>query len=319
MGISTSITNTKYRNNYKRKKVLLLLSKKSTIKILLVEGTSDSFYKYFINQNVILFPVTDSEEFISKQFSSSDKEALAKKYVKILVKKAIEEENNNPPNTYGKCFGIIDKDYDSNRNNLRKKYGGRLECTDYNDLETTLIYLDYSNIDTYFMSTFKTWNQSVSPLQKAIENASIIGKMRQLRKDNECTKLNGKLTENVSIRFRDKQKNDIGYYNFIDNNFDLNLNSYFGSSYNQEEINDLVNSIAGYKSSSLFYCRGHDVFDFLACFYRKTNSRIKQERVGEENMNISELLEDCQKKMIEIFDKEQFKSKSPMYQFLCKL
>lgn len=267
MGTSISTINPNFRQKYKRKPVLILLEKNPAIKLLLVEGDSDDFYGRFLNQSVTLFPVTDSKEYGECYFSPNI-QRLAKEYVKELVKRALKRESENTAIKYGKCYGLIDKDYDCIREDLESKYNNRLECTDYNDLETTLIYLDYDNIESKFIKDFNSDNDSFNILRTSIDYASQIGKLRRYREDK------GSLLKNVKINFKKKEEDSDGYFSFLENdNFNIEK---FIADIGKPNAQKLINAINQYKGNNLLYCRGHDIFDFITSFYKKKNKVRKE-------------------------------------------
>ena len=87
MGTNTSTVNKNYRRNYTRKPVLVLLEKNVSSKFLLVEGKSDEFYEQLLPNDIKIFPVIDTKEYIEKLLPSVS--YSSKEYVKAIVEKQL--------------------------------------------------------------------------------------------------------------------------------------------------------------------------------------------------------------------------------------
>ena len=318
-GLSMALNSSdKNRWNKKPKSIFMLLTVSST-KLLIVEGASDEkFYSNYINSKKV-YPVDNTKEYINGDPDYKGKKNNAKSFVQFLVNNHLKRVKENPAITYGKCFGIIDKDYDGIDFEQYPHLGKNLITTDERDLETTLLKHDYNHLkEELFSEDFNTDNSSIDILEKAINNASQIGKLRQLRADQQKNskrkKSNGYLIKDISISFKTKEPDDIGYLPFVTENLDFDFNAYVGTEYSKEQIAELQNRLKDYTEPSLFYCRGHDIFDFIACFYKKQN-KLGPEHTSKWTsiLQIRRVFED---KLREYFDDSEFKSSSPMYQFI---
>lgn len=305
---------------YKRKSVLLLLEKDSKLRFLLLEGESDLFYMNFVDSSINLFPITDSREYETGEIGSERLQKNAKEYVKVVIEKQLLKEKNAPAIKYGKCYGLIDKDFDFNETE-KTKYEGRLECTDYSDLETTLLIFDYKNIEAKFLEDFKDSSidrKSFNVLKKSIEYASEIGKLRKLREDKRNL-LKGKLTNNIRIDFNYKENQTDGYYSLIKDKNDFNVMDYIGYVGKNNDTKNLIEEINKYTGNPLLYCRGHDIFNFIACFYKFNNKiNIEKWKNYKGDIKILELRKDYEKKMEQFFDHEKFKETN-IYSFFCRI
>ena len=298
--------------NKKPRSVFILLAIPST-KLLIVEGDGDEqFYKNYINPKQIIY-IDNTKEYINGDPDYKGRKDNAKSFVQFLVDKHQKRVKENPHITYGNCFGIIDKDFNGIDVEQYPNLGKNLITTDARDLETTLLKHDYNHLKEFFSEDFNTDNTSIDILEKAINNASQIGKLRKLREDQRKT-LHGKLTKDISINFKDKEPDDVGYLPFVTENLDFTFNSYVGTQYSKEQILKLQKPLKTYTKPSLFYCRGHDIFDFIACFYKKQN-KLKPVHTskGTSILKIRGVFED---KLRECFDDSEFKSSSPMYKFI---
>lgn len=302
----------KNKLNKQPRSVFILLAKSST-KLLIVEGDGDEqFYKNYINPKHIIY-IDNTKEYINADPDYKGRKDNAKSFVQFLVDKHLKTVKENPAKTYGKCFGIIDNDFDGIDSERYPNLGKNLITTDARDLETTLLKYDYNHLKEFFSKDFNTDNSNIDILGKAISNASQIGKLRKLREDQRKT-LHGKLTKDISINFKAKEPDDIGYLPFVTENLDFAFDSYVGIQYSNEQISKLKNPLKTYTKPSLFYCRGHDIFDFIACFYKKQNKlRPVHTSKGTSILKIRGIFEDL---LREYFDDSEFKSSSPMYQFI---
>lgn len=302
----------KNKLNKKPKSVLMFLEIPST-KFLIVEGDGDEkFYSNYISSEEV-YPVDKTKEYIKGDPDYKEEKLNAKSFVQFLVDKHLKTVKENPAITYGKCFGIIDNDFDGIDSERYPNLGKNLITTDARDLETTLLKYDYNHLKDFFSEDFNTDNSGIDILEKAINNASQIGKLRKLREDQRKT-LHGKLTKDISINFKAKEPDDIGYLPFVTENLDFAFDSYVGIQYSKEQISKLKNPLKIYTKPSLFYCRGHDIFDFIACFYKKQNKlRPAHTSKGSSILKIRGIFEDL---LREKFNDAEFKSSSPMYQFI---
>lgn len=302
------------KNDWKKtkKSVLMFLEIPST-KFLIVEGDGDEvFYSNYINRERIII-VDKTKDYINGDPDYKGPKNNAKSFVQFLVDKHLKRVKENTAIPYGKCFGIIDKDFDGIDFKQYPHLGKSLITTDERDLETTLLKHDYNHLKDFFSKDFNTDNSNIDILGKAISNASQIGKLRKLREDQRKT-LHGKLTKEISINFKAKEPDDIGYLPFVTENLDFAFDSYVGIQYSNEQISKLKNPLKTYTKPSLFYCRGHDIFDFIACFYKKQNKlRPVHTSKGTSILKIRGIFEDL---LREYFDDSEFKSSSPMYQFI---
>ncbi|MBR0099758.1 MAG: DUF4435 domain-containing protein [Treponema sp.] len=302
----------KNKLNKKPKSVFIRLQESST-KLLIVEGDGDEkFYSNYINSEEVC-PVDKTKEYIKGDPDYKEEKLNAKSFVQFLVDKHLKRVKENPAITYGKCFGIIDNDFDGIDSDKYPDLGKNLITTDARDLETTLLKHDYNHLKELFSEDFNTDNSSIDIHEKAINNAAQIGKLRKLREDQRKT-LHGKLTKDISINFKAKEPDDIGYLPFVTEDLDFAFDSYVGTQYSKEQISKLKNPLKTYTKPSLFYCRGHDIFDFIACFYTK-QKKLKPVHTskGRSILKIRGVFED---KLREYFDDSEFKSSSPMYQFI---
>lgn len=293
--------------------------------ILIVEGKNDTdFYRKYITLNKTNIKSYHKDEtFLASKFGFKGK-IDAKKFIIELIKANINNKAINNGPKYTDCFGIVDRDYDDLKLYNNPKICKFLIETDGHDLETTLLKYDYENIKNQFDNDFNGGTQNKNSIfEQAIINASIIGKMRQLKKDNEKTPLRGKLTNNIAITFKEREqfgsdKQEDCYYSFVDSNLVLNINTYLGNKYNNTQIDELQSLLNLYTDKSLTYCRGHDVFNFLACFYKKRKlvSKLTAYTGVIKNM---QLRDECEKKLITYFDDKLFLAQSPMAVFLSNL
>ena len=309
MALDSSVKN---KLNQKPKSVFMFLEIPST-KFLIVEGDGDEvFYSNYIKRERIII-IDKTKEYINGDPDYKGPKNNAKSFVQFLVDKHLKIVKENPGITYGKCFGIIDKDFDGIDFKQYPHLGKSLITTDERDLETTLLKHDYNHLKDFFSKDFNTDNSNIDILDKAINNASQIGKLRKLREDQRKT-LHGKLTKDISINFKAKEPDDIGYLPFVTEDLDFAFDSYVGTQYSKEQISKLKNPLKTYTKPSFFYCRGHDIFDFIACFYKKQNKlRPVHTRKGTSILKIRGVFEDL---LREYFDDSEFKSSSPMYQFI---
>ena len=326
MATSISRTNKANPNKYRKKiPVLLRLEKDQNTKILLIEGESDLFYekifKEFLgNEAICLCPVTDSKEYNREDFKSEIFRKDAKKYVEAIVRKQLTKEKEAPAIKYGKCYGLIDRDFDF-KEEEKKNYEGRLEFTDCNDLETTLLSFDYENIESKFKKDFNGEQhdgEGFNVLGKSIEYAAEIGKLRKLR-ENKRDKLKGKLTKNIILDFKSIENNTDAYSSLLDNNKYFNIHNYIGYSDKSAEVQSLMNEIAQFSETKLSYCRGHDIFNFVACFY-KLDDRIHIERLDGRHgeIKVLEIRKDYEEQMENYFCLEKFKN-TKIYSFFEKI
>lgn len=325
MATSISRTNKANPNKYRKKiPILLRLEKDQNIKILLIEGESDLFYKKIFKEilgteSILLIPVTYSKEYELEEYKPEIPRKNAKEYVKALVEKQLTKEKNAPAIKYGKCFALIDRDFDFKEED-KQKYKGRLECTDYNDLETTLLEIDYGNIESKFKEDFNAEQHGMrdfNVLEESIKYAAEIGKLRKLR-ENKRDELNGNLTKSINLDFNSIERNTDGYFSFV-NDVRFNIQKYIGYSDKSSEVQSLINEIAQFKECPISYCRGHDIFNFIACFY-KFHNRIHLEKWKNYHGNIPvlELRLDYEDKMKVFFCLEKFKD-TKIYDFFEKI
>ena len=271
----------KNKLNIKPKSVFIRLQKTST-KLLIVEGDGDvEFYgKYVLPEEIVC--IDNTNDYINGDPDYKGPKNNAKSFVQFLVDKHLKRVKENTAITYGKCFGIIDKDFDGIDFKQYPHLGKSLITTDERDLETTLLKHDYNHLKELFSEDFNTDNSSIVILEKAINNASQIGKLRKLREDQRKT-LHGKLTKDISINFKAKEPDDIGYLPFVTEDLDFAFDSYVGTQYSKEQISKLKK---------------------LKPFHTSKGSSI---------LKIRGVFED---KLREYFDDSEFKSSSPMYQFI---
>lgn len=298
--------------NKKPKSVFMLLSVPST-KLLIVEGDGDEkFYGNYINPKKIIY-VDNTKEYINGDPDYKGGKENAKSFVQFLVNKHLKRVKENPDIPYGNCFGIIDNDFNGIDSKQYPHLGKNLITTDARDLETTLLKYDYNHLKEFFFKDFNNDGSNIDILEKAINNAAQIGKLRKLREDQRKI-LNGKLTKDISINFTAKEPDDIGYLPFVTENLDFAFNSYVGSQYSVDQILKLKNPLKTYTKTSLFYCRGHDIFDFIACFYQKQN-KLKPFHTSK-GASIKQIRGVFENLMKNSFDDTEFKSSSNMYKFI---
>lgn len=330
MGISTSTINSSYKiyNNPLIKKSIFLLLQKSTTKILLVEGDGDvPFYSKYINSSVTISEVTKTKDykFPEPSLKYSDGQKTAKKYVQFLVNEHKKKVKINNAIKYGSCYGIVDQDFDG-LNTFKYSYMGKnIICTDQRDLETTLISFGKKIVENRFYCDYNYDCGTFNVLQESINEASKIGKLRLLREKNKKQfHGNSYLTNNFPIDFNVKETcgessgND-GYFIFIKNG-KFDLPSYLGYPDKQNQINKILSTIKNYNKNNLSYCRGHDIFNFVTCFYKLAN-KIKPEYLSNscginKITNIRGHYEELLKESF--FDEPAFKAGSQIYRFLQK-
>ena len=94
--------------------------------------------------------------------------------------------------------------------------------------------------------------------------------------------------------------------------------SYLGYTNKQEEIKSIFSTIEKYNDENLTYCRGHDIFDFIASYYKianKINPKYLNNTCGINKItNIRGHYENLLKE--EFFDESSFKAQSQIYSFL---
>ena len=236
------------------------------------------------------------------------------------MEKQLVKEKEAPAIKYGKCYGLIDKDFDF-REEDKEKYEGRLECTDCNDLETTLLFYDYEGIESKFKEDFNESeldSEDFDVLGKAVEYAAEIGKLRKLR-ENKRDKLKGQLTKSIRLDFKSIENQTDGYFSLINNYKYFKIQDYIGYKDKPDEVKSLMDEIAQYFGSQLSFCRGHDIFNFIACFY-KLYDRIHIERLNNRHgeIRVLEIRKDYEEQMENFFCLEKFKD-TKIYSFFEKI
>ena len=308
---------------------------------LFVEGESDvNFYRSL--------RILDEEK-IKIQEIKQKRKYLVKNYGKVEGKTAvltlIEDRLNKRKSdlTLTEYYGIVDQDYNGL---LTDKFtvGKYVITTDARDLETTLLQLDMENIAQQFTIN----NHASIILPMAIEYASYIGKLRTLRQERNDTIPNNsdRLYKKIRVNFTNQENFSLheyslttanttyiielnGYYEFLKNNFSFDTYKYLGSS-SVVSINKIHNNIARYKKSSLFYCRGHDIFDFVAVLCYRFG--LLQEHLLAETckrkgicdnaktkgISLTDLRSTYEEQIESYFDREKFK-KTKLYDFFIML
>ena len=301
MAINPSV-NSSPKGRYKS--IFIRLQKKDE-KLLIIEGSGDlDFYSKYCKKDKIVI-VDETKEYENGDPDYKGNTKTAREYILFLVDKHQKTVKKNPDVEYGKCYGIIDKDFNRIDTCKYSNLGNNLITTDGRDLETTLIMYDSKNIKNTFMKDFNTGSKGVSIMFKAIKNASQIGKIRALRYD-KSKKLK------IFINFKIREQESQGYYKYIDDKLNFNLNDYLKEcSLKQEQIDKILKSIKAYNEPALFYCRGHDIFDFISGFYKKAN---KLSFKGQYNYLM--IRDTYEKMLINVFNDTAFKKKSPMYDFI---
>lgn len=328
MGTSFSTINSRSKifNNPLIKKSIFLLLEKSSTKILLVEGSGDiPFYSKYTNSAVTISEVTKTKDykFPDQTLQYNDGSKTAKKYVQFLINEYKKKVKTNTAINYGSCYGIVDKDFDGINTAKYPHMENNIICTDQRDLETTLIYFGHKIVENRFYCDFNYDCGTFNVLQESINEASKIGKLRLLREKNK-KQFHGKsyLTDNFPIDFKAKETcgealGKDGYLTFIQNG-KFDLSAFLGYPDKQNQINKILSTINNYNDNNLAYCRGHDIFNFVACFYKLAN-KIKPEylcnkyginKITNIRGHYEELLKES------FFDEPAFKAGSQIYRFL---
>lgn len=240
---------------------------KSSKKIsLLLEGKSDRFYeqyiKYFCNNNKIKSNIS----IVLMGNNSNPNFPIPAEYRKYM-RGAIEYYVNEHKPLASECIpqkpntiGIIDRDFDRPDDITIEHY---LECTDGNDLETTLLLFDYTGMEKIFSE--ETHNKDI--LQNSITNAFQLGKIRYAIKHlNDYNKQKNISKKIYNIKSFENESN--GYYGYSKET-PININTIIDKlhiySNDKKFILNIINNLS--ENCPLMMCRGHDVFNFVACYY----------------------------------------------------
>lgn len=294
---------------------------------LYVEGESDAnFYRSLniLDETKIYLLFIDSKE--AYYFRGNNK----KKGKEAVLEFILEQLEKTKTNTSLKPhYGIVDRDYDGFKNskNINPEVENYIALTDGRDLETTLLQLDFSNIEQKFIED----SNCTTILKQAIENASFIGKLRDLKSKHKKQVTGIKFTsleeEKAGIVSIDDYKLTLdGYYKFIDEKSMINESDLLQNIVLKNDIPEIKKMVSNCNRTNLSYCRGHDIFDFITIqYYRLGNVnmnylddiRIQQNGFKKET-EITKLRSCYEKQMEKFFDKKTFVY-SNLYQFFVKL
>lgn len=308
---------------------------------LFVEGESDvNFYrslKILDEEKINIQEIKQKRKYLVRNYGKVE----GKTAVLTLIEDRLKKRKTNL--SLSEYYGIVDQDYNGL---LTDKFtvSNYVVTTDAKDLETTLLQLDMKNVTQQFSRN----NHASFILPLAIEYAAYIGKLRTLRQQRNDTIPNNfdRLCKNIKVNFTNQENFSLdeysittanttyivelnGYYEFLKNDFSFDTCKYLDSN-SMVSIDKINKNIARYKQSSLFYCRGHDIFDFVAvlCYRfgllqehllaetckRKgicDNSRTKK-------ISIKDLRSTYEEQIESFFDPEKFK-KSKLYDFFIML
>lgn len=277
---------------------------------LLVEGKSDKFYSKFLK-----YYLGDKESPIKFHYlGEKDKKfPLPKKFEKNCKGAVIDYvEKNKPNNKTGKTnyiVGIVDKDFENPESIVIQNY---LECTDLNDLETTLMFFDYKAIENYF----KEESGDPQIINRAINNAYELGKIRRvlpkIRKELKQTdeKIPNELLKTYEITSNGYSNFTYKYISEIEDILrDMNLSD--------EIINILkkeCEKLSG--EEKIKFCRGHDIFDFVTSFFK--DKKISENPAGKymyTTKSVKEQRKEYEEKLESEFNLKKFKE-SRIFEFL---